>query len=147
MEAIMQKRAVEWLSPDQFAEWIAVDVEARRKGGPNLQDKYLKLVDQLPEEARQEYRARTIEVWTKVENDLAKPKPMVWINGRLYPADVVERHREAKKAETSFFGPKPQPSAEPEPEDEPEEEPEPEEPDDDFVEDDLQRIKEAGHKL
>src|SRR6516164_4103958 len=90
----MQKRAVEQLTPDQFSEWIAIDIEARRKGGPNIQDKYLRLVEQLPEELRQEYRARTIELWTKVENDLAKPKPTtVWINGRPYPKDVWEEHQ------------------------------------------------------
>ena len=127
----MQRQSVERLTPDQFAEWIAIDIEARRKGGLNLQDEYLKLVEQLPKEVRRQYRARTIELWTKVENDLAKPKPTtVWINGRPYPADLVERHRrehEAKKAEVSFFGPQPQPKADPKPEDKPEEVPEPEE--------------------
>src|SRR5262249_41392600 len=101
MGAIMQKRAVEWLSPDQFAEWIAVDIEARRKGGPNLQDKYLKLVDQLPEEIRQEYRARTIEVWSKVEGDLAKPKSKM-VNGRRF--SVVEGGASFFWAEATTFG-------------------------------------------
>src|SRR5262249_46396750 len=113
MEAIMQSQAVEHLSPDQFAEWIAVEIEGRRKGGPNLQGKYLKLVDQLPDEIQPEYRARTIEVWSKVESDLSKPKSKM-INGRRF--SVVE------KPEASFFGPKPQPTEEPEPKDTPKEE-------------------------
>ena len=71
----MPKRAIEQLTPDQFAEWMAEDVEARRQGGPNLQDKYLRLVEQLPEEVRQEYLALTNEVWANVEN-VAAPKSM-----------------------------------------------------------------------
>ena len=115
----MQKRAVEQLTPDQFSEWIAIDIEARRKGGPNLRDKYLRLVEQLPKEIRREYRARTIELWSKVENDLATPKPYIHINGRRYPAD--EWKRSQRKKEASFFGPKSQPPADAEPEDKPKE--------------------------
>jgi putative DNA primase/helicase len=106
----MQKRAIEHLSPDQFAEWMAEDVEARRKGGPNLLDKYLRLVEQLAEEAREEYRAGAFELWSKVENDLAAPKPMVWINGRRYPADAWEKMA-ANNATASSFLPATQPAA------------------------------------
>jgi putative DNA primase/helicase len=90
----MQKRAVEQLTPDQFSEWIAIDIDARRKGGPNLREKYLRLVEQLPEEIRQEYQARAIELWAKVENDLAKPAEKM----RRFSGD--------------FFGPATQPPAE-----------------------------------
>jgi len=143
------------LTPDQFAEWIALEVEGRRKGGPNLQDKYLKLVDQLPEEIRQEYRARTIELWSKVENDLAKPRPTtVWINGRRYSADDVDRWQREQAA--SFFGPKSRPMADPEPEDAPKEETKPEEPKQEeqeadqeaaYVEDDTNATPDAARRM
>jgi putative DNA primase/helicase len=94
MEALMQNAQAKHLSPDQFAEWIAIDIEARRKGGPNLQDKYLKLVGQLPKEVQREYWGKTIDLWSKVENDLSKPKSKM-INGRRFT--VVERGPEPKE--------------------------------------------------
>jgi hypothetical protein len=41
----------------------------RSKGGPDLQAKYLGLVEQLPKEIRKEYRERTIELWAKVDGE------------------------------------------------------------------------------
>jgi Family of unknown function (DUF5906) len=122
----MQKQFAEQLTTDQFAEWIAIDIEARRKGGLNLQDKYLELVEQLPKEIRREYRARTIELWSKVEDDL-KPKPTAkMINGRRYVATVPATAKEIVAAYAGREVPKPKPDEEPEtePEEEPSEEPE-----------------------
>jgi putative DNA primase/helicase len=115
----MQKPVTEHLSPEQFAELMAVDVEARRKGGPNLQHKYLALVERLPQELHRHYKAATIKCWSDLEIEIAKPAPMVWHNGRRYPAEAVL----ALKGEASFFKPKPQPEADPEPEVAPGEEP------------------------
>jgi hypothetical protein len=119
----MQKRAIEQLTPDQFSEWIAIDIEARRKGGPDLQDKYLALVEQLPEEIRQEYLARTIEIWSKVENDLAPPKPAYRRYDALVkmavaaPSFILPATQpvadEASKS-TSVAVPKPKPEEQPE---------------------------------
>jgi hypothetical protein len=122
----MQKQFAEQLTTDQFAEWIAIDIEARRKGGLNLQDKYLELVEQLPKEIRREYRARTIELWSKVEDDL-KPKPTAkMINGRRYVASVPVPAT-AKEIVAAYAGrevPKPKPDEEPEEPEDPETEPE-----------------------
>ena len=100
------------------------DIEARRKGGPNLQGEYLELVDQLPEEIRQEYRARTIELWTKVENDLAKPKPTYRRYAPSFILPTPQPAADPAPKSTSLAVPKPKPEEEPEaPPEEPVEEP------------------------
>jgi Family of unknown function (DUF5906) len=113
----MQKqRFAEQLSPDQFAEQMAIDVEKRRKGGgPNLRDEYLERVAQLPKELHREYYSRTIEIWSKVEDDL-KPKPAAkMVGGRRYVRQVASEA--TNNAAQSFSLPAPQPKADPEPRD------------------------------
>jgi len=63
---------VEQLSAVEFAHRMAKDIEARRRGGPNLQAKYLELAEQLPPEIVAECKRSAIEVWGKVEDELAK---------------------------------------------------------------------------
>src|SRR5262249_49659604 len=74
MEAMMQEHRieVEQLSAVEFAHRMAKDIEARRRGGPNLQAKYLELAEQLPPEIVAECKRSAIEVWGKVEDELAK---------------------------------------------------------------------------
>jgi hypothetical protein len=112
----MQKLA-EGLTSAQFVEWMAADIEARRKGGPDLQAKYLGLVEQLPKEIRKEYRERTIELWTKVNGE-RKPQKF---ERREFSDEQIKRWQAERG---SFFGSAAQPKADPEPEDTPEEEPE-----------------------
>ena len=51
---------------------MAKDIDARRKGGPNLQAKYLEWAEQLPKEIVVECKEKVVEVWAKVEEELAR---------------------------------------------------------------------------
>src|SRR5262249_53107416 len=114
-QAMQQKRersAVAHLSPAEFAGRMGKDIEARRKGGPNLQAKYFALAEQLPEEIIDDCRRSVVEVWGKVEEELAKREAAV-----KEAADFVELRRRMKRrfAEdegVSSFLPAKQPAAE-----------------------------------
>jgi hypothetical protein len=105
----MQKHVAERLTQAQFAEWMAVDIDARRKGGPNCQAKYLKLAERLPREIIAETKENVIEVWSRLEREL-KPAPQVFERREF--SDQQTKHWQAERA--SFFGSWVQPRAAPE---------------------------------
>ena len=65
MQQKRERSEVAPLSPAEFAGRMGKDIEARRKGGPNLQAKYLELAEQLPEEIIDDCRRSVVEVWGK----------------------------------------------------------------------------------
>src|SRR5262245_19694888 len=69
-----ERSEVARVSKAEFAQRMAKDIDARRRGGPNLQAKYLEYAEQLPEEIVAECKEKVIEVWRKVEEELAKRK-------------------------------------------------------------------------
>jgi len=81
----MQKAVAQGLTQAQFAEWMATDIELRRKGGPNRQGKYLELAELLPGEIVAETKEKVIEVWTELERQLAKEAraKLTSLNARL----------------------------------------------------------------
>jgi hypothetical protein len=92
----MQKLAQQ-LTQGQFAEWMAVDIDARRKGGPNCQAKYLKLAERLPREIIAETKENVIEVWSRLEREL-KPAPQKF-ERREFSEEQIARWQ----AERSFL--------------------------------------------
>src|SRR6516164_3863540 len=123
----MQKLAHQ-LTQAQFAEWMAADIDARRKGGPNCQAKYLELADQLPREIVAETKEKVIEVWSRLERELAPPMPafMRELSPRKTYQELLQetlaKARDKTEPEASFFGSAAQPEAAPEPKDKPSEE-------------------------
>jgi len=103
------------LSKTEFAQRMAKDVDARRRGGPNLQAKYLALAEQLPEEIVAECKEKVIEVWGKVEEELARRRRDE--TAAKETADFAElrrrmKRRFAEEREASSFLPAKQPAAE-----------------------------------
>ena len=93
----MQKQVAERLTQAQFAEWMAADIDARRKGGPNCQAKYLELAEQLPQEIVSETKEQVIEVWSRLEREL-KPAPQKF-ERREFSEEQIARWQ----AERSFL--------------------------------------------
>src|SRR5262249_42268475 len=114
MQRERERSEVAHLSPAEFAGRMGKDIEARRKGGPNLQAKYLELAEQLPEEIIDDCRRSVVEVWGKVEEELAKRKREE--AAAKEAADFVELRRRMKRRfaeheEASSFLPARQPPA------------------------------------
>jgi P4 family phage/plasmid primase-like protien len=91
------------ITREEASRQIAADIRAYPQDGPDLREEHVRLFGALiPPQA-------ILASWADRYAELAKPKPMVWHNGRRYDADAWEKMA-ANNAACSFL-PSPQPTA------------------------------------